>query len=84
MIYAEVLTEWIGDGLTPATGYRPRISDDYPQDAYQYRLSDVTDQNGANIPPDPNLVVVGITCDAALVALLEADANYEVLWSEEL
>jgi hypothetical protein len=84
MIYAEVLCEWSGDGLSRATANRPRILDDYPQDVYPYKYEDVTGQETAQLTPDPNLFVIGITCEQTLLDLLEADPDYEVLWSEEL
>jgi hypothetical protein len=83
MMYAEVLSEWTGDGLTRATAFRPKITVDYPQSQVVYQCEDVTGQPAPNLTPEPNLVVVAITCDAALLAVIDADNRYEILWSEE-
>ena len=76
---AEVLSPWIGDGLTTDTAYRPKISDDYTL----LRCTDATDQPAINIVPDPNLQLVRIECDALTFSQIEGDPTYMVIWHEE-
>jgi hypothetical protein len=79
MSRAEILTPWLGDGLTPETGYRPEVADDYAISGWE----DVTGQDARNLKPDPNLYAVIIRCDDTTLAAIEADPKYTVLWSEE-
>lgn len=72
---AIVSTRWIGDGLTTQTARRPAILDDYPLLAFR----DVTNQAGRTGFPTPNLNIVYIECEDAVMAQIEADNNYRVL-----
>lgn len=72
---AYVLTQWIGDGLSTATAFRPAIGDTYPLLNYQ----DVTAQPGTVIPPTPNLFVALCTVDDATAALVAADNTYRFM-----
>ena len=76
---AQVLTQWIGDGLTPETANRPKIMDDYP--AIQ-KFEDVTAQPSENLAPNPNLYIVQIECSQATLDAIKADSNFMVLWHE--
>ena len=74
---AEILSPWIVE----TNGQKSiQLSRDYAG----LTGSDVTGQPAANIPPDPNLVVVGIECEATVLEAIERDAVYRVLWSEEI
>lgn len=58
-----------------------RVAVDHPAPGVGY--SDVTGQPDANIPTDPNaLIVEAYPVDDALLAALEADTNAVVLWGE--
>ena len=76
---AEVLTGWTGSGAEDDAN-RPRIGDAYALAKWQ----DVTGQPPANIAPDPNQYVVLVECEADVLADIEADGEYLVLWSEEV
>lgn len=75
---AQVLTGWAGDGLTTATAYKPIITNDYTIRKY----TDVTGQDSANLPPDPNLYIIEVEADESVITAIEADNNYQVLFSE--
>jgi hypothetical protein len=74
---AQVLTPRAGNG-TPGNKNRPQLRDDYPAITF----SDVTAQAWGALPPDPNLYVIEITCEDATLTAIEADATYQILWSE--
>lgn len=76
MATAAVVTPWAGDGQSAATAFGPKIAQDYVLTKWR----DVTGQ--ANIIPTPNLYVVEIACADAVLATLQADPNYLVLWSQ--
>ena len=75
---AQVLTPWIGDGLSTETANRPKIVDDY-----LLNCTDVTMQDSENLHPQPNMYIVQIECDQATLSAMEADSQYLVLWSED-
>ena len=74
---AEVLTPWVGDGLTVETANRPELGEDY-----QIKIEDITGQPAGNLHPDPNLYSVLVECDEITLAAIEADPKYHVVWSE--
>lgn len=74
---AHILTPWIGDGLSIETAYRPKIINDYA-----VKMEDVTEQDSANLTPDPNLYIIGAECDQSTLSAILADSNYLVLWHE--
>ena len=76
---AEILTNWIGSGIDGDT-HRPAIGDDYQLKSW----SDVTGQPAENLPTNPNLYAVRVVCDEAVMADIQADANYQVIWSKEI
>ena len=76
---AEVLTMWEGDGLSQDTAFSPQITTDHPTIA---KYEDVTGQPSENLSPSPNIFLCKIECDDATLSAIEADANYEVFWSE--
>ena len=75
---AEIMTPWIGTGASTDAN-RPKLSDDYV-----IGFEDVTGQPTGNLHPAPNLYIVQVECDAAMLNAIEADADYLVLWSEEI
>ena len=77
---AEILTDWIGDGLSLATGNRPHVANAYALARYE----DVTGQPSANLQPDPNQFIVRIECEVDVLEAIESDNDYLVLWSEEV
>lgn len=74
---AEVLTEWVGDGNTPDTAMRPRLMDDHPSIC---RFIDTTNQNPRNRPQSVNMYAVKIVCSDEVIAAIESDSKYRVLW----
>ena len=78
MWLAEIATPWIGIGAEEDSN-RPRVGDDYAI----ARWEDVTGQPSANLHPDPNLYIVLVRCEAAVLDAIEADDTYLVLWAEE-
>jgi hypothetical protein len=72
---AQIVTAWIGNA-SHFDPYRPRLHDDYPA---IYRCVDATEQDAAQVVPEPNLYVVQVWCDAATLTLIEADPRYLVL-----
>lgn len=76
---AQVLTPWIGDG-SDGNAYHPQL----PTDHAVLRWVDVTAQPTENLQPDPNLFVVEIVGEDAVLAAIDADSTYLVLWDEDI
>jgi hypothetical protein len=78
MIRVQVLTVWVGSGVSTEDARRPKLGDDYPLRAWQ----DVTGQPAANLPPDPPLYLVEVVCADAVFAELQAAPDYAdgILW----
>lgn len=76
---AQVLTPWIGDGRSADSANRAAVGDAYTLE----RWTDVTGQPAENLQPDPNLLAVEIVCEDAVLAQIDADPDYEILWSED-
>jgi hypothetical protein len=74
---ALVVTYWVGDGLTRATGFRPKVLVDFPN----ISQVDVTGQPFVNLTPDPNAYVVMIEAAESVVDQIEA-LEHVVIWSE--
>lgn len=72
---AQALTKW-------SVSREPQIALDYFGGLMV--CDDATAQPNANITPDPNLYIVQIECDDAVLTAIEADANYFVLWDEPI
>lgn len=74
---AEVIGPWVID----LDGQKSKkLSRDYAG----LFISDVTGQPSANIVPDPNLVAVLVTCEAAVLEAIKKDNAYLIVWSEEI
>ena len=74
MITAQVVSPMVGDGLTPATAYRPRLFDIPGVVSFE----DVT---GASAPVTPNECVFECLFTAPAFDAVLADPEYLVLWS---
>ncbi len=79
MNIAEIITPWIGSG-TSVDSNRPQL----PSDHALIKFEDTTGQPSENLQPDPNLFVVLAEMTDAILADIEADSTYEVLWSEPI
>ena len=77
---AVVLSPWLEPAEHPKGKRGPRLWVYYPVTSG----SDVTGQPVENLAPEPNLLLVEIECEAAVLALIAADARYHALWSEEV
>jgi len=77
---AGVLTAWTGSATSLADAHRPQLLDDYDI----LRFEDITRQDAQNLQPDPNLYLIQVECEADVLGAIEADADYLVLWSEEI
>ena len=79
---AEVLTAHIGTGVDGDI-YRAAIAE-----TFQCKpVIDTTAQPGASLLTDPNLYIVSIECDEAVLAEIEVHPDYgpaAILWSEEI
>ncbi len=71
MIRFQALTNW-------SASREPQLALDYAL----IECSDVTGQPQENVDPDPNIYIVECVAEDAVFATIEADANYQVLWSE--
>lgn len=75
---AWVVTPWVARTV-PGTFDHPKLEDDHQLISW----TDVTGQPVQNISPEPNEYTVEIICTEAVLDAIEADAQYEVLWSED-
>lgn len=91
----EVLTPWVSheDDPSPMPSNHPKLQDDYPHVfnpdgsvAQQgiLKWEDTTGQSAENIVPDPNLYIIKCEADESVLHAIEADEQYEVLWSQEI
>ena len=74
---SEIMSPWVvrGDGERVV-----RVTQDFAG----ITMSDTSCQPSANLTPDPNLMTCLVTCEEAVLDAIEADADYLVLWSEEI
>ena len=83
MITAQIMTPWTGTGGYTEEGLsdsnRPLLGDEYQL----VKWEDVTGQHRGELP-EPNLYVVQVVCTPEVLAAIEADDQYYVLWSEAL
>ena len=73
---AEVITQWHTNA-----GLSPQVFEDYPNIS---QFEDVTGQDGANLPPPIDLYNIEIIATEAIMAAIETDNNYYVLWVEDI
>lgn len=73
MIEFTVLTAWqlVAGELMPGVALKYKLK----------KWIDVTGQN--NLMPDPNLYVLYCLAESAVFDLIQADTDYQVLWSKE-
>lgn len=83
MIRAQVMTTWT-KVLAPWERYRPQIDIDFTLDNC---TDQPTNQPGDNIIPDPNIVIVEITCTPAVYDAIYDHPDYgpgAIQWSVEI
>lgn len=78
MIRAQILTEWIGDGQSPETAFRPRFTDDYPS----IKWMDATDRQFPNLPGLPTAIIIDAECNEVQLAEIESNPDYFVVSTE--
>ena len=78
MIRSEIITPWSGAGEDTYNAYRPRLCDDHAILKYE----DATGQPASSLPLSQNTYVVLVECEESVLAEIEADDTYYVLWSE--
>jgi hypothetical protein len=76
---AAVVTPWLGVG-TGADPYRPKLATEYALLAWD----DVTGQPVANLKPSPNAYTLEVQVAGETLDLIEDDADYVVLWTEQV
>lgn len=69
---AEIITSWTVDR-------KPQVAADY---AITGACSDATGQAQENVSPDPNVLVVAVTAETAVLDQIEADLPGSILWRE--
>lgn len=77
MIYAQIVSQWTGDGTPKIDPKRPRFTNDYPA----IRADDITGQVSA---PPPGVLVIGATMTQAEYDIISADNRYNVLSANEV
>ena len=75
---AEVLSPWL-DIDVGDDSRRAHLGTTYVVD-----LSDITGQPSQNVMPSPNMMACYVRCEEAVLDAIEADADYYVLWAEEV
>lgn len=71
-----IVDNYVGDGLSPETAYRPAILDAgilSPGDTMSIQPSD---HQAHQLIPNPNILVLWIDCQPATLAAIEGHANY--------
>jgi hypothetical protein len=58
------------------------LASGFTHPTHPWQICDVTAQPAANIMPNPNLLAVEIKCDSATLAAIEADPQFNLLWSD--
>ena len=74
MMTAQIVGSWTAQRT-------PMLLEDYSHPGVQ-SCNDVT--GTAYVPPSPNLGVWEVVCEDVVLALIETDVDYMVLWSEEV
>lgn len=76
----EVLTPWAEEVDEGGTFRYPLITSVFSLSKWQ----DITGQESANIPPEPNLVSLLAEADETVLDQIEADERFLVMWEEYL
>ena len=74
---ARILTPWTGAG-TDTDPNRPLVADLFPLDSW----IDVTGQPANQLQPDPNLYAIDCKLPSSVLASIDADPRFRVLWSK--
>jgi hypothetical protein len=74
IVFADIITPWTGDG-TEDDPNRPRLMDNY-----RFGFTDKTGQPSGALPPQPNIFVINVKVEDTVLAQIDADAEYYVLW----
>lgn len=78
MFRAAIVTPCQGDGLSSETAYESVLATEYPL------LREYDHQLVESRPCVPNEYTVLIECDEDVLAAIDNDPDYEVMWSEEV
>lgn len=79
MIKAEITTPWTGTG-TMKDPNRPLLPDIFTIKSW----TDTTGQPAENLQPDPNIFIIEVVCEQAVLNAIELDDRFAVLWDEEI
>jgi len=79
---AAIVTPWVlaADDTSDAPSNHPLLSDEYAIKKWE----DITGQATNNLPPIPNEYTVLAELDEDVLAAIDIDSDYDVLWSMEL
>lgn len=81
---AWIVTPWVvgAPGVPPhlGGGNHPKLVDEYPHFGWQ----DVTGQPARNIPTAINEYTIEVVVDDSVLAAIQADSEYEVLWADPM
>lgn len=82
MFRAAVVTPWVAEADDPSEkpSNHPLVADEYVLSKWD----DCTGQPAQNIPPAPNEYTICVEAEEDVIAAIEADTDYTVLWSEEI
>jgi hypothetical protein len=78
MVTITCLSPWADVGVAGHPRYRPAIVDAYSLTDW----SDITGQPMENLPTEPNLMVLRVTCDEVTADRIESDGVYPILTTE--
>ncbi len=74
---AALITPWTGDGTPIVNPNRPLAADVFALKKW----SDKTGQPFVNLPPDPNIYIIHIVCDEAVLDSIGDDNRFLIIWS---
>ena len=79
---AAIVTPWVlaVDDMSDMPSNHPLLSDEYVIEKWE----DITGQSANNLPPSPNEYTVLAELDEDVLAAIDIDSDYDVLWSMEL
>ena len=76
--HAAILTPW-NDERDAGGFVKPTVRDNYELIGWR----ETTGQPDENLIPDPNLVAIEIFCTEQVLAAIELDGTYLVIWSQD-
>lgn len=82
MYRAAIVTPWVAaaDDPSPVPSNHPLLGDEYDV----LKWEDISGTPAENLTPAPNEMVVLCECEESVLAAIDLDADYDVLWSEEI